>query len=100
MLFRSLADMEIKIQAARALTYEAAELADNGVPFGKFSSCAKTLASDTAVAVASDAVQIFSGYGYMKDYRVEKLYRDAKLLQIFEGTNQIQRMVIGGHLLH
>ena len=95
-----LADMEIKIQAARALTYEAAELADNGVPFGKFSSCAKTLASDTAVAVSSDAVQIFSGYGYMKDYRVEKLYRDAKLLQIFEGTNQIQRMVIGGHLLH
>ena len=94
-----LADMEIKIQSARSLTYQAAELADGGVPFGKISSCAKTLASDSAVSVASDAVQIFSGYGYMKDYRVEKLYRDAKLLQIFEGTNQIQRMIIAGSLL-
>lgn len=96
-----LADMELKVQSARALCYEVAELAQAGVPgFGKISSCAKISASDAAVAVCSDALQIFSGYGYMKDYRIEKLYRDAKLLQIFEGTNQIQRMVIAGHLLH
>ena len=95
-----LADMELKIQSARALCYEVAELAEAGVPgFGKISSCAKVAASDAAVAVACDALQIFSGYGYMKDYRIEKLYRDAKLLQIFEGTNQIQRMIIGGYLM-
>ncbi len=95
-----LADMEMKIQASRGLYYQAAELADNGVKgFGKISSCAKTFASDTAVSVTCDAVQIYSGYGYSKEYRVEKLYRDAKLLQIFEGTNQIQRMIIGGYLL-
>ena len=67
--------------------------------FGKLSSCAKIAASDAAVAVTCDALQVFSGYGYMKDYRIEKLYRDAKLLQIFEGTNQIQRMIVGGYLL-
>ena len=95
-----LADMELKIQSARARCYEVAELAEAGVPgFGKISSCAKVAASDAAVAVACDALQIFSGYGYMKDYRIEKLYRDAKLLQIFEGTNQIQRMIIGGYLM-
>lgn len=95
-----LADMELKIQGARALCYEAAELAQAGVPgFGKLSSCAKIAASDAAVAVTCDALQVFSGYGYMKDYRIEKLYRDAKLLQIFEGTNQIQRMIVGGYLL-
>ena len=94
-----LADMELKVQSARALCYEVAELAQAGVPgFGKISSCAKISASDAAVAVCSDALQIFSGYGYMKDYRIEKLYRDAKLLQIFEGTNQIQRMVIAANL--
>ena len=95
-----IADMEMKIQAARALYYEAAELAEAGQPgFGRISSCAKVMGSDAAVAVTSDAVQIYSGYGYTKDYRVEKLYRDAKLLQIFEGTNQIQRMIIGGYAL-
>ena len=95
-----LADMELKIQQARALCYEVAELAQGGVPgFGKLSSCAKISASDAAVEVTCDALQIFSGYGYMKDYRIEKLYRDAKLLQIFEGTNQIQRMIVGGYLL-
>ena len=95
-----LADMELKIQQARALCYEVAELAQGGVPgFGKLSSCAKISASDAAVEVTCDALQIFSGYGYMKDYRIEKLYRDTKLLQIFEGTNQIQRMIVGGYLL-
>lgn len=95
-----LAEMESKIQAARAVTYQAAELADNGVAgFGKLSSCAKLLASDTAVFVVNEAVQILGGYGYMKDYRTEKLYRDAKLLPIFEGTNEIQRMIIAGYLL-
>ena len=77
----------------------AVDYAKERITFGKLSSCAKIAASDAAVAVTCDALQVSSGYGYMKDYRIEKLYRDAKLLQIFEGTNQIQRMIVGGYLL-
>jgi acyl-CoA dehydrogenase len=89
-----LADMAMKVEAARLLTWQAAWLADQGQRVTDKSAMAKCFAADTAMEVTTDAVQIFGGYGYMKDYPVEKLMRDAKLLQIYEGTNQIQRMVI------
>ncbi|MDE5910201.1 MAG: acyl-CoA dehydrogenase family protein [Lachnospiraceae bacterium] len=94
-----LADMEIQVQAARALTWQAADLADRDMINPEISSCAKTFASDMAMKVTTDAVQIFGGYGYSKEFPVEKMMRDAKIYQIFEGTNQIQRVVISGNLL-
>jgi len=94
-----LADMATDIEAARLLTWKAAWLADQGRRNTKESSFAKAFAADLAMRAATDAVQIFGGYGYMKDYPVEKLMRDAKLLQIFEGTSQIQRMVIAKETL-
>jgi len=94
-----LADMEIQTQAARQLVLYTARLADNGIIDGMISACAKTFVGDTAMKVTTDAVQIFGGYGYCKDYPVEKLMRDAKVFQIFEGTNQIQRLVISGNML-
>ncbi|HEX8043923.1 acyl-CoA dehydrogenase family protein [Candidatus Deferrimicrobium sp.] len=94
-----LADMATDIEAARLLTWRAAWLADQGKRNTKESSFAKAFAADLAMRAATDAVQIFGGYGYMKDYPVEKLMRDAKLLQIFEGTSQIQRMVIAKETL-
>jgi acyl-CoA dehydrogenase len=93
-----LADMAMKVEAARLLTWQAAWNADQGNKATAKSAMAKCFASDTAMEVTTDAVQVFGGYGYMKDYPVEKLMRDAKLLQIYEGTNQIQRMVIGRQL--
>jgi acyl-CoA dehydrogenase len=93
-----LADMAMKVEAARLLTWQAAWIADQGLKATDKSAMAKCFASDTAMEVTIDAVQIFGGYGYMKDYPVEKLMRDAKLLQIYEGTNQIQRMVIARQL--
>lgn len=93
-----LADMAMKVEAARLLTWQAAWMADNGMKVTYQSAMAKCYASDTAMEVTTNAVQIFGGYGYMKDYPVEKLMRDAKLLQIYEGTNQIQRMVIARNL--
>jgi acyl-CoA dehydrogenase len=89
-----LADMAIKVEAARLLTWQAAWLADTGAKATSQSAMAKCFASDAAMDVATNAVQILGGYGYMRDYPVEKLMRDAKLLQIYEGTNQIQRMII------
>ena len=90
------ADMATEIEAARLLTWQAAWMIDAG--WGrkatKFSSFAKLFAADTAMKVTTDAVQVFGGYGYMKEYPVEKLMRDAKLFQIYEGTSQIQRLVI------
>jgi acyl-CoA dehydrogenase len=94
-----LADMVTDIEAARLLTWKAAWLADQGKRNTKEASFAKAFAADLAMRAATDAVQIFGGYGYMKDYPVEKLMRDAKLLQIFEGTSQIQRMVIAKETL-
>jgi acyl-CoA dehydrogenase len=94
-----LADMATDVEAARLLTWKAAWLADQGKRNTKESSFAKAFAADLAMRAATDAVQIFGGYGYMKDYPVEKLMRDAKLLQIFEGTSQIQRMVIAKETL-
>lgn len=94
-----LADMAIKIEAARQLVYHAAALKDAGRPYGKEAAMAKTFASDVAVKVALDAVQIMGGYGYSREYPVERMLRDAKITQIYEGTNQIQRVVIAGHIL-
>jgi acyl-CoA dehydrogenase len=88
------ADMAAEIEAARLLTWQAAWLIDQGERATLQSSYAKRVAADTAMNVTTDAVQIFGGYGYMKEYPVEKLMRDAKLFQIYEGTSQIQRLVI------
>lgn len=93
-----LADMAMKVEAARLLTWQAAWLADKGAKATGKSAMAKCFASDTAMEVTTSAVQILGGNGYMRDYPVEKLMRDAKLLQIYEGTNQIQRMVIARKL--
>ena len=89
-----IADMATEIEAARLLTWQAAWLLDQGERATLHSSFAKRFAADTAMKVTTDAVQIFGGYGYMKEYPVEKLMRDAKLFQIYEGTSQIQRLVI------
>ncbi len=94
-----LADMAADIEASRLLTWECSWLIDNNKPASLYSSFAKKFATDTAMRVTTDAVQIFGGNGYVKDYPVEKLMRDAKLLQIYEGTNQIQRVVIARELL-
>jgi alkylation response protein AidB-like acyl-CoA dehydrogenase len=90
-----LADMATAVAAARALYLEAARLRDAGRPFGTAAAMAKLFASDTAMRVTTDAVQVFGGYGYVQDYPVERYLREAKVLQIVEGTNQIQRVVIG-----
>jgi alkylation response protein AidB-like acyl-CoA dehydrogenase len=90
-----LADMLMGIETARSLTYRAAMMQDRGDPLvRRYASMAKCYASDTAMRVTTDAVQMMGGYGYMKDYPVERMMRDAKVLQIFEGTNQVQRMII------
>jgi len=95
-----LADMATEIEAVRALIYATAKMIDAGVKdIGKESAMTKVLAGDVAMKVATDAVQIFGGYGYMKDYPVEKYMRDAKITQIYEGTNQIQRNVIARHVI-
>lgn len=93
-----LADMATKTEAARQLTRYGMYLLNQGQKVTKVASMAKTFSSDAALSVASDAVQILGGYGYSKEYPVEKMMRDAKIFQIFEGTNQIQRMVIGREL--
>jgi len=94
-----LADMAMKVETARLMVWKAAWLTDNGRPNSLESSIAKCYASDIAMEVTTDAVQIFGGYGYIKEYPVEKYMRDAKLMQIYEGTNQIQRLVIARNLL-
>jgi acyl-CoA dehydrogenase len=94
-----LADMAKEIEAARLLTLQSAWMVDSGVRASKHSSIAKCFATDMAMRVTTDAVQIFGGNGYSRDYPVEKLMRDAKLMQIYEGTNQIQRLVIARELL-
>jgi alkylation response protein AidB-like acyl-CoA dehydrogenase len=95
-----LADMAVKIEASRHLVYAAAAKVERGEPDASFaSSAAKTFASDTAMSVTTDAVQLFGGAGYTRDFPVERMMRDAKITQIYEGTNQIQRMVIARQLL-
>ncbi len=95
-----LADMATKVEASRLLVYNAAEMVDRGDKhFGKYSAMAKMYASDKAMEVTNDAIQILGGYGYMKEYPAERMMRDAKITQIYEGTNQIQRLVIARELL-
>jgi len=94
-----IADMAKDVDAARLLTWQCAWLIDQGHRATKESSLAKCFATDIAMRVTTDAVQVFGGYGYMKDLPLEKYMRDAKLMQIYEGTNQIQRLVIARHLL-
>lgn len=94
-----LADMATEIDAARLLIYRAAWLKQNGKPFSKEAAMAKMYASDAAMKITTDAVQIFGGYGFTCEYPVERLMRNAKITQIYEGTNQVQRMVISGAIL-
>ncbi len=95
-----LADMATQLEAARALVYSAARMIDSGTKnFSKESAMAKVFASDVAMKVTTDAVQVLGGYGYMKEYPVEKMMRDAKITQIYEGTNQIQRQIIALNLI-
>ena len=94
-----LAEMATQVDAARLLTHRAAVLKDAGQPFGMEAAMAKLYASDVAVRASREAVQIHGGYGYMKDYVVERLYRDAKITEIYEGTSEVQRLVIANALL-
>ncbi|HVB30635.1 MAG TPA: acyl-CoA dehydrogenase family protein [Gemmatimonadaceae bacterium] len=93
-----LADMATRVSAARALLHAAATAKDRGAPVTQFSSMAKLMASESAMWVTTQAVQIFGGYGYVKDYPVERLFRDAKVTEIYEGTSEIQRIVIAREL--
>lgn len=94
-----IADLSMQVEAARQLVYHTAELIDAKLPYAKFSSMSKCFGADTAMKVSIDALQIFGGYGYMKEYPMEKLVRDAKILQLYEGTNQIQRVIIAKEVL-
>ncbi|CFX81459.1 Acyl-CoA dehydrogenase/oxidase C-terminal [Syntrophomonas zehnderi OL-4] len=94
-----LADMATQIEAARLLVYQAAYMESNDIPYGKASAMAKVFAGDTAMAVTTEAVQILGGYGYTREYPVERMMRDAKITQIYEGTNEIQRVVIANSIL-
>ncbi|NLL18171.1 MAG: acyl-CoA dehydrogenase, partial [Clostridia bacterium] len=93
-----LADMAMKVEAGRHLVFQAACKLEQGLPFTKEAAMAKAFASDVAMEVTTQAVQILGGYGYIRDYPVEKYMRDAKIMQIFEGTNQIQRLVVAKQL--
>jgi alkylation response protein AidB-like acyl-CoA dehydrogenase len=95
-----LADMAMQLEAARQLTYAAAVRSENGsADLTAFSAMAKCVASDAAMKVTIDAVQVFGGYGYTREYPVERYMRDAKIMQIYEGTNQIQRVIVAKELL-
>jgi alkylation response protein AidB-like acyl-CoA dehydrogenase len=93
-----LADMAAAVESARAVTLEAARRRDRGLPFARQASIAKLVATDAAMKVTTDAVQVLGGFGYTKEFPVERHMREAKVMQIFEGTNQIQRLVIARHL--
>jgi acyl-CoA dehydrogenase len=94
-----IAEMGMKIEAARLLVYKSAWLCDQGIRNTEIASYAKAFASDSCMQITTDAVQIYGGYGYSKEYPVEKLMRDAKLIQIYEGTSQIQRLVMAREIL-
>ncbi|ASS93735.1 acyl-CoA dehydrogenase family protein [Peribacillus simplex] len=94
-----LADMAMTIEASRLLVHKSVFLLESGVPSAKHASFAKCFAADTAMRVAEDAVQIHGGYGFIREYPVEKYFRDAKIMQIYEGTNQIQRVIIAKEIL-
>jgi alkylation response protein AidB-like acyl-CoA dehydrogenase len=92
--------MAAAVQTARAAYLAAARLRDRGLPFSTEASVAKMVATDNAMKVTTDAVQVLGGYGYTRDFPVERYMREAKVMQIFEGTNQIQRLVISRSLKH
>src|SRR5256712_6801385 len=94
-----IADMATDIEAARLLTWKSAVLLDQGQRNTLISSHAKRFAADAAMKVATDAIQVYGGYGFIRDYPVEKLFRDAKIMQLYEGTSQIQRLVIARETL-
>ncbi|TME34738.1 MAG: acyl-CoA dehydrogenase, partial [Chloroflexi bacterium] len=94
-----MADMATRVECARMLVYRAARMKDAGQSFSKEASMAKLFASETAMFCAHAAVQMFGGYGYVRDYAVEKLFRDAKITEIYEGTSEVQRLVISRHVL-
>lgn len=94
-----LADMATELKAAQLLTYRAAWYKDHGKPYSEAAAMAKMFASDSAMKITTNAVQVLGGYGYIRDYPVERLMRDAKITQIYEGTNEVQRMVVSGSLL-
>jgi hypothetical protein len=93
-----LADMTMRTEAARMMVLRAAALKDEGLPFSKVAAMAKCMATDAAMSVTTDAVQVLGGYGYTREYPVERYMRDAKVMQIVEGTNQVQRLVIARHI--
>ena len=95
-----IADMATKLRCARFLVYSAAELKEAHAPYGMESAMAKMYASDIALEVTNDALQIHGGYGYMKEYAIERIYRDQRITELFEGTSQVQKIVIAGQLLH
>jgi cyclohexane-1-carbonyl-CoA dehydrogenase len=94
-----IADSATLIEASRNLVYRAAALYDDNKPNTKIASMAKCFTSDSAMKITTDAVQVLGGYGYTKDFSVERMFRDAKLTQIFEGANQIQRLIIAREIL-
>ena len=94
-----IADMATKVEASRLLVWQSAALLDNGIRNTLAASHAKRFAADSAMEVTVDAVQVFGGYGFIKEYPVEKLMRDAKIMQLYEGTSQIQRLVIAKEVL-
>lgn len=94
-----LADMATQIDAARLLVHRAADLEDRGEPFTKEAAMAKLFSSETAMKAATDAIQVYGGYGYSREYPVERFFRDAKITEIYEGTSEIQRLVIAGQIL-
>jgi alkylation response protein AidB-like acyl-CoA dehydrogenase len=94
-----LADMAVAIDGARLLTLRAAALKEAGQPFGTAAAMAKLFAAETAMKVTTDAIQVHGGYGFIKDYEVERAFRDAKITQLYEGTSQIQKLVIAREVL-
>lgn len=95
----TLADMETKVEAARLLVYRAAKAKDDGVPYSHYAAMAKLFAAETAMEVTTKAVQLHGGYGYTREYPVERMMRDAKITEIYEGTSEVQKMVIAATLL-
>ena len=94
-----LADMETRLNAARGLVYHAAWLMDNGQPADKAASMAKYFAAEAAVSIVNQSLQLHGGYGYSREYEIERLYRDVRIASIYEGSSQVQQMVISGAML-
>lgn len=94
-----LADMETRLNAARGLVYHAAWLMDNGQPADKAASMAKYFAAEAAVSIVNQSLQLHGGYGYSREYEIERLYRDVRITSIYEGSSQVQQMVISGTML-